>query len=59
MRINGKHISTDKFLKHQPQPIFYKPTFLQQLKKNFGLYVLSFIIISILFTISILAFQLF
>ena len=56
MRINGKHISTDKFLNYKP--IFYKPTILQQFKKNFGLFVLFFIIGSILTTIAFLVFEL-
>lgn len=56
MRINGKHISTDKFLNYKP--IFYKPTILQRLKKNFGLFVLFLIVGSILTTIGFLAFEL-
>lgn len=56
MRINGKHISTNKFLNYKP--IFYKPTILQHLKKNFGLFVLFFIVGSILTTIAFLAFEL-
>lgn len=56
MRINGKHISTNKFLNYKP--IFYKPTILQHLKKNFGLYVLFFILGSILTTIAFLVFEL-
>ena len=56
MRINGKHISTDNFLNYKP--IFYKPTILQHLKKNFGLFILFLIVGSILTTIAFLAFEL-